>query len=227
VTALELLLIGLACFGVGAGVGFLVSVAPPARYVAAAADAVGCALLFAAGVASLVSPGVSIALPASTPLSGFDLRANALSGVFLLLTGLVGLAITIYSSAYIDHVGGRRRQAAMFVLLSLTFASLAVLLAAGNAFTFLLAWEAMSVLTYALVALEYEHPEAPQAAFLMLAQALPAAPPPGGAARLTRSQPRPLRRSLLPPPGPAPPLLTSSDQQRKARQHDHREGRQG
>jgi hydrogenase-4 component B len=125
--------------------------------------------VFAAGVAALVSPGASIALPAGTPLGGFELRTNALSGVFLLLTGLVGLAISIYSSAYIDHVGGRRRQAAMLVLLSLTFASLAALLAAGNAFTFLLAWEAMSVLTYALVALEYEHPEAPQAAFLMLA----------------------------------------------------------
>jgi hydrogenase-4 component B len=167
--ALELLLIALACFGTGAAVGFLVSVAPAARYVSAAADAVGCALLFAAGLAAITSPAASVSLPESTPLGGFELRTNALSGVFLLLTGLVGVAISAYSSAYAHHVGGGRRQTAMLVLLSLTFASLAVILAAGNAFTFLLAWEAMSILTYALVALEYEHPEAPQAAFLMLA----------------------------------------------------------
>ena len=167
--ALELLLIGLACFAAGALAGFLATLASPARYVSAAAAAVGCALLFIAGLAALTSPTTLVSLPASIPLGGFELRTNALSGVFLLLTGLVGVAISAYSSAYAHHVGGQQRQAAMFVLLNLTFASLAVLLAGGNAFTFLLAREAMSILTYVLVALEYEHPEAPQAAYLMLA----------------------------------------------------------
>jgi hydrogenase-4 component B len=167
--ALDLLLIALVCFAAGALAGFVVTVAPPARYVSAAAGAVGCTLLFLAGLAALAPPGLTISLPATTPLGGFELRTNALSGVFLLLTGLVGVAICAYSSAYAQQVGGPRRQAAMLALLNLTFLSLAVLLTGGNAFTFLLAWEAMSILTYALVALEYEHPEAPRAAFLMLA----------------------------------------------------------
>jgi len=86
-----------------------------------------------------------------------------------LVVALVGTAIAVYSSDYVIHVGGPYRQAALLVLFNLALGSLAAIVVAGNALTFLLAWEAMSILTYALVALEYDHPEAPAAAFLMLA----------------------------------------------------------
>ncbi len=167
--SVEFLLAALACFGLGALTGALAEPLPWLRDLSSAASTVGCGALFVAGVLALATPSEAVSLPASTPLGGFELRPTALGGMFWLLTGLVGAAISAYSSGYAPQVGGIRRQSAMLALLGLTFAALAVLLSAGNAFTFLVAWEAMSVLTYALVALEYEHPEAPQAAFLMLA----------------------------------------------------------
>lgn len=167
--ALELVFVAIACYLAGGLIAIGIPTTVLARYVAAAAAAVGSIVLVVAAVSALTSAEATLVLPASTPLGGFELRTNALSGMFLLITGGVGTAISIYSSDYVTHVGGPGRQAVLFLLLNLTLASLTVLLTAGNALTFLLAWESMSILTYALVAIEYEHPGAPQAAFLMLA----------------------------------------------------------
>jgi hydrogenase-4 component B len=166
--ALELLLAALACFAVAAVAGGFVQVVGYARYLSAAACAAGSIALVVAGVLSLGGDSMRLALPVSTPLGGFVLRTEPLSGLFLLLTGLVGTAISVYSSDYSLRLNGPKRQATMFVTYSLTLASLAVLLAAANALTFLVAWEAMSILTYLLVALEYDHSGTPEAAFLML-----------------------------------------------------------
>jgi len=127
---------------------------PVARYVAAAAGTVGSLVLVVAAVIALTSTQLTLTLPASTPLGDFEVRTNALAGMFLLLTGLLGTAISIYSSDYTAHVGGALRQAALFGLLNLCLASLVLLLTAGNALTFLLAWELMSILTYLLVTIE-------------------------------------------------------------------------
>ena len=167
--ALELVLVATACYLAGGLIALVIRTTVLARYVAAAAGVVGSIVLVVAGVLALTSPETSLMLPASTPLGGFELRTNALSGMFLLLTGAVGTAISMYSPDYVPHVGGPGRQAVLLLLLDVTVASLTVLLTAGNALTFLLAWELMSILTYALVAIQYEHPGTPQAAFLMLA----------------------------------------------------------
>lgn len=167
--ALELLLAALACYLGGATVGALAGSVPGARQVSSAAGAVGSALLAGAAMAALLGPSASAALPTSTPLGGFALRTNPLAGLFLLLTGLLGIAISVYSCDHSLHLGGPRRQAALLCLLELTLAALATVPAAANAFTFLVAWEVTSILTYGLVTLEREHPEASRAAFLMLA----------------------------------------------------------
>lgn len=65
-------------------------------------------------------------------------------------------------------MGGPLRQAGLHCLLNLSFASVLLVLAAANAFTFLLAWEMMVITTYALVTLEFDRPGRPQAALLML-----------------------------------------------------------
>jgi hydrogenase-4 component B len=167
--ALELLLTALACYLAGAVAGALTGFLPGARQVSSAAGAVGSALLASAAVAAFSAPPASAALPTSTPVGGFAVHTNPLAGLFLLLTGLLGIAISLYSCDYSLHLGGRWRRAALLCLLELAMAALVTVLIAANAFTFLVAWEAVSILTYGLVALEREHRDAPRAAFSMLA----------------------------------------------------------
>lgn len=134
-----------------------------------------CASAIVAGLLTVVAAAVwlrgglaTLTLPVSTPIGGFALRATPLAGTFLLLTGVVGTGIALYSSGYAPHVGGRLRQASLHALLNLSLASVLLLLAAANAFTFLLSWELMVVTMYALVTLEFDRPGRPQAALLML-----------------------------------------------------------
>jgi hydrogenase-4 component B len=113
----------------------------------------------------------SVTLPVSTPFGGFAFRATPLAGTFLLLAGVVGTGISLYTSAYVHHLGGPLRQATVHSLLNVSFAAMLLVLAAGDAFSFLLAWEVMVIATYVLVTVEFDRPGRPQAALLMLALA--------------------------------------------------------
>jgi hydrogenase-4 component B len=167
--AIELFELALICLAAGTLIGVLALFSTGATYVSAAGGVVGSALLASSGAVGLIGRAERLAFPSTTPLGGFEFRSSPLPGAFLLLTGVLGVAIAIYSAGYGPQVGGRTRQAALICLLNPALASLAGILLAGNALTFLLAWEVMSLLTYVLVAIEYEHREAPRAAFLMLA----------------------------------------------------------
>ena len=75
----------------------------------------------------------------------------------------------MYSAGYTQNLGGTLRQAASLALLNLSVGAVVLVVAAGTALTLLVAWEAMSILTYFLVTVEFDHPGRPRAAFLMLA----------------------------------------------------------
>ncbi|MGH7641001.1 MAG: proton-conducting transporter membrane subunit [Candidatus Dormibacteria bacterium] len=167
--ALELLAASLGCYGFGAVLAAFRLRWRLGGQLAAAAGVVAGALLVATAALWLAGAHVQFALPVSTPLGGFQVHSTRLGGLFLLLTGVVGVAISMYSSAYAPHVGGPPRQAVMHGLLDLTSAAMVLVVAANTALTLLLAWELMSVLTYLLVAIEYEHPDRSSAALLMLA----------------------------------------------------------
>ena len=167
--ALSLLWYGLGCLGIGVVSALAILRLPWCIYVSTAAGAVGCAVLASAAGVWLTGASVTALLPASTPIGGFEIRSTTLGGLFLLLIGLVGIGIFVYAAAYTARLGGYPRQAASLALLTLTFAAMTIVVAAGTALTLLLAWEAMSILTYVLGTVEFDHPGRPQAAFLMLA----------------------------------------------------------
>lgn len=169
--ALELLAAALACYALAGllGLGVL-----RWRFLAdlSVAAAIGAGLLVVVTAATwLGGAQASLTMPISTPLGGLAFRATPLAGTFLLLSGVVGTGISLYTAGYAPHVGGPRRQASLHSLLNLSFASILLVLAAANGFTFLLAWEVMVSATYILVTLEFDRPGRPQAAFLMLALA--------------------------------------------------------
>jgi hydrogenase-4 component B len=94
---------------------------------------------------------------------------DRLSALFLLVTGVVVLASSIFSASYLKRYSGRYNLKALNAWYLLLIASIVLILIANDVLTFLLAWELMSILSYLLVTFEHERPEASRAGYLMLA----------------------------------------------------------
>jgi len=106
----------------------------------------------------------SVGLPALLPPIGLFLRLDGLSGFFLLVVGLVGVAAALYSIGYTAHYAGRYALRRLGALLNLLLFALGLQLLADNALTFLLSWEIMSLSAYLLVLTEHDQPETVRAA---------------------------------------------------------------
>ncbi len=87
-------------------------------------------------------------LPGLTTLT---LRLDPLSAAFVLVTGLVLFPASIYAGGELRRESLRGQERAFTVLLLALYASIVLILIAGDALLFLLAWEIMSILCYLLV----------------------------------------------------------------------------
>ena len=79
------------------------------------------------------------------------LRLDPLSGAFVLVTGLVLFPASIYAGGELRRESFRGHERAFTVMLLALYASVVLILIAGDALLFLLAWEVMSILCYLLV----------------------------------------------------------------------------
>ncbi len=99
-----------------------------------------------------------------------SLHVDALSAVFLFAAGLVYLSCCVFAPDYLLHYFRNRYPAGRYAVLHFALmASVALILTAGDAMTFLLSWECMSILCYLLV--NYEQKQQPDsvAGYIMLA----------------------------------------------------------
>jgi len=96
------------------------------------------------------------------------LSFDRLSAAFLLPASIVMLAASVYSASYLDRYAGRYSLRALNAWFLLLFASIVAILVSDNVLLFLLAWEAMSLTSYLLVAFENRREESSEAAFMML-----------------------------------------------------------
>jgi hydrogenase-4 component B len=134
------------------------------RVLGAWGAALGAALSLSLGVAALATGSVFTVIFDTLSLTGIALRIDGLSAPFLILTGIVGAAAAIYASGYsrtYEDVYSLRRLGALFNILLLT---LTLQVMADNVLTFLLLWEAMSLVAYLLVLTEHRDPAAIRAA---------------------------------------------------------------
>ena len=81
-------------------------------------------------------------------LGPLTLALDHLSGLFLLVTGLVVLATAIYSRQYLERYSGDFSLRAFVVAFHSLIASVAIVLMAGDVVLFLIGWEAMSILAF-------------------------------------------------------------------------------
>jgi hydrogenase-4 component B len=126
-------------------------------------------VLVAAGRLLIDGHRLQVALWHLPNLGRLTLSADRLSALFIFVTGLVYLPVSVYSAGYLKKYRGRYSLKSFAVLHHLLFAAVVLVPLAGDAVLFLIGWEAMSILSYLLVSYEHEHGENVQAGFLMLA----------------------------------------------------------
>lgn len=139
------------------------------RFVYAGAAVVS-ATGFVAALAFLLAGArpVEVVLPLGLPWIGAHLRLDALSAWFLLVVHLGSAAASLFALGY-DARPERPRAVLPFYAAFL--AAMALVPLAADAFTFLLAWEAMSLFSFLLVLVHHEDAENRHAAFVYLLMA--------------------------------------------------------
>jgi hydrogenase-4 component B len=122
---------------------------------------------------------VAVSVLASGPISGrlgehaasgiaFGYAVTPLAAWFLLILGVVSAPVALYSIGYLPHAVSDGRCALIGALFNVLVAAVAVVFAASDVITFLLAWEVMTLATAALVAIEHEIGATRRAAYVYL-----------------------------------------------------------
>ena len=113
--------------------------------------------LLISGISLLIpdSPGTALTLPVGLPWLGAHFRLDALSAFFLVVINLGGGAASLFALGY-----GRHEEAPGRVLpfYPAFLAGMNLVLLAADAFTFLFAWEFMSLSSWALVMAHHRRP---------------------------------------------------------------------
>ena len=167
-----------ACYGAGAlscllarwsgrlalGVGHLAALAG-----AVAGLVVSLGLLLSPSGRTLIQP-----LPVLFPFARLSLAIDGLSAYFLLVISLVAVAAAVYGPAYLrthSPGAGPARQAAQVFALNVFLGSMALVCCAGDALTFLLSWEGMTLASYVLVVSDDRDGEHARAGLLYMVMA--------------------------------------------------------
>src|SRR6266545_1040452 len=114
-------------------------------------SAVSLAVLWNSGKVLLTGDVFQIPLWTLPAVGTLSVSLDRLSALFLVVTALVFLPASIFSSTYLPRYLSHYSLKAFNVWYLALFASIVVILIAGDALLFLMAWEAMSILSYLLV----------------------------------------------------------------------------
>lgn len=124
---------------------------------------------FATGLALLAGGAApELTLPSALPFGPLVLRPDALSALFLVVIGLVGAPVGLYSIGYLQAFAGHRDLRLFGALLNGLLLTLILIVVAADAVLFLMAWQVMAWLSYLLVNYEHEDPRVTRAGYRML-----------------------------------------------------------
>ncbi len=133
----------------------------------AASTALGGAAALAGGcMVALHGSGASRTIGAGNVVGAFTLRLSPLAAAFIVLLGLVALAIGLYAPRY--HRPGQGSEYYLCAYNLALLASLGVLVA-GNVIVFLVAWESMTAFSYLLILRYHRRRGVTAGGFLFLA----------------------------------------------------------
>jgi hydrogenase-4 component B len=151
------------------GATALRSVAHASRLVYGASATLCLGLAFV-GIAMLAmrAAAVGLNLPVGLPWLGANLRLDALSALFLALLGTGGAAASVYAIGYGQQELESHRVLPFYPGF---LGAMTLVVLADDAFTFLLSWEVMSLLSWALVLTHHRAEDTRQAGYIYLVMA--------------------------------------------------------
>ncbi len=121
------------------------------------------------GLHALLAAGPeTVALPLGLPWIGAHFRLDALAGFFLLIINLGGAAVSLYAIGHGRHEHDKARVLPFYPWF---LAALDLVVIADDAFTFLFAWELMSLVSWALVLAHHRAPGTLRAGYVYLVMA--------------------------------------------------------
>jgi hydrogenase-4 component B len=120
------------------------------------------------GLQALTGPVQHLQLPLGLPWIGTNFRLDALSGFFLILIGLGGAGASLFALGYGRHEAQPERVLPFYPAF---LAGMILVTVADDAFTFLFAWELMSLASWALVMAHHREEGNAQAGFVYLIMA--------------------------------------------------------
>jgi hydrogenase-4 component B len=145
-----LLLAALGVWTIGAAIDLVFGADRTARRVAPyLAGLLGAGSVCASGVIAVLGPARTVDLGTTLGVGETTLRLDSLAGLFLTLTGGLGVLVSACLLGWTRPAGrihGRGTGAGYLLLLG----SVVVVIVAGDAFTFLFAWESVTVAIYIL-----------------------------------------------------------------------------
>ncbi len=136
-------------------------------YMLSAAFCLGLSLVAIYILATRAGPTL-LTVPVGLPWLGANLRLDALSALFLALLGTGGFAASVYAIGYGRHEHEPHRVLPFYPAF---LGAMTLVLLADDAFTFLLSWEVMSLLSWALVLTHHRTDDTRQAGYIYLVMA--------------------------------------------------------
>ena len=139
--------------------------------VAALAGSVAASVLTAAVAIDVLLTGRSVGgVLVRHAASGFVLgwAVAPLAAWFLMVLGVVAVPVAVYSAGYFAHAVPASRTASVGVAFNVMLGAVELVFAAGDAITFLFAWELMTLATATLVATDHENRDSRRAGYLYL-----------------------------------------------------------
>ena len=120
------------------------------------------------GMCLIGQPTSRITLPLGLPWLGAHFRVDALSAFFLIVVNLGGAAASLFALGYGQHEHAPERVLPFYPAY---LAGMNVVILADDAFSFLVAWEFMSLTSWALVVAHHRERENFQAGYIYLLMA--------------------------------------------------------
>ena len=143
---------------------------PGARPAVYGISLAACAIVLTASMGQLVGDGgeVTRVLPLGIPWLPVHLRVDRLAAFFLVVVNLGGAAASVYAMGHGRHASAPRRVLPFFPVF---LAAMTLVVLADDAFTFLFAWELMSLASWALVMTDHRDPASARAGYVYLVMA--------------------------------------------------------